>query len=607
MTVPPDISRRVSHRAVLVIWLICAAFMIVGRWQQIAALTFSDPDDALRFVQASDWMAGQGWTDLNQYRGSAIDSAPMHWSRLVDIPIAALLGLARLALAPPIADPVALTAVPLLLLLALAAIVFAMTRVLTGRRDMAVIAVALLALSPALLTQFKPLRIDHHGWQIVLGALAVLAALGCRERPVKAGLASGVAMALSLVVAIEGLPLAVGIAGVLALDFIRREAAGRALVAYLGALCAGGGAVSLLMLGWPGASVAWCDALSPAYLAPMAMAALVLFAGTGAGATRSQTGRIAMLAVAGIAGSAAFFGLSPQCAAGPFGALDPVVRTLWYENIPEGLPIWMQTPNMQLLVPLPSLLGIAGTLLAIRRGSDVQRPVWVALLLIQIVTFAVSIMVLRALGIAHVLALPGCAFLFVTAFRAARSMRRSATRVLLSVATVAITPIGAQGIASGATDNRYAEKAGKDAETRGNCVARDSLRGLDALPRATLFTPVDIGAHLIAYTRHDVIATGHHRNRNGMKAVITGFMAPPASARAIVTATPAHYVAFCPSENEIEKYALAAPGALMAALLAGRPPAWLQPVAMRPGEPIRVYRILRDQPGTKASATPFMQ
>lgn len=607
MIQPPDLSRRFARNGVLLLWLLCATTLIVSRWTEILSLTFGDPDDALRYVQVSDWMAGQGWFDVSQYRGSAMDSAPMHWSRLVDVPVAALLGLARLIVAQPLADRIALTLLPLLLLLALAAIVFAMTRTLTGRRDTALVGVLLFTLSLAVTTQFKPLRIDHHGWQIVLGALAVLAALGHRGRPVRQGMASGAAMALSLVIAIEGLPLAVGIAGVLALAFIRGKADAQALTAYVTTLFVGSAGLSLLLLGWSGASVTWCDAMSPAYFLPLGAVALVLGSATATGIGASTAARIAILAFAGLAGGAVLLSVAPACAAGPFAGLDPVVQSVWYRNIPEGLPIWTQTPDLRLLVPLPSIIGLVGTLLAIRIGDEGRRSMWIDLLLLQIVAFGVSMMVMRALGIAHVLALPGAAFLFLIAFRYATSLRFSAARVLLSVSSVAITPIGAQGIAAGASDDRFAEVAANDAKESKSCLTAEALRGLGALPPATLFAPVDIGSHLLAYTHHSVVATGHHRNRNGMKAVITGFMAKGEAARAIITATPADFVAFCPGANESDKYAETDRASLMAMLMAGHPPTWLQPVRMLPGEPIRVYRILRDQPGTKPSASPFMQ
>lgn len=599
-------SRRAATIGVLIVWLLCAAALIAGRWDSILTLGFADPDDALRYVQVNDWIGGQGWSDLNQYRGSAIDDAPMHWSRLVDIPIAGTLLAARALFAAPLADRIALTAVPLLLLLALAGTVFALARAATGRRDMGLVAVLLLALSFAVTNQFKPLRIDHHGWQIVLGAMAVLAILGHRGRPIWHGMASGTAMALSLVIAIEGLPLAVGIAGILALDFVRGRADARALTAYAATLFVGSVALSLVLLGWRGASVPWCDAMSPAYFLPLGAVSLVLGGAMAARVGGTTAARLGMLALAGAAGAASLLTIAPACTAGPFAALDPIVQTMWYRNVAEGLPIWMQKPELQLLVPLPSVVGLAGTLLAIRLSDDARKPLWIDLLLLQIVAFAVSTMVLRAMGTAHVLALPGAAYLFLTAFRYATSLRRPVARVMLGVGSVALTPIGAQGIAAGASNNRFANAKAADAPQSESCRAPDMLRGVGSLPRATLFSPVDIGSHILAYTHHSVVATGHHRARDGMKAVISAFMAPPAAARPIVVATGADYLAFCPGANEAKAYARDRQS-LMATLEAGRPPEWLQPVRTHPDGPVRVYRIVRDQAGTKASASPFMQ
>jgi hypothetical protein len=73
-------------------------------------------------------------------------------------------------------------------------------------------------------------------------------------------------------------------------------------------------------------------------------------------------------------------------------------------------------------------------------------------------------------------------------------------------------------------------------------------------------------------------------------------------------ATPAQYLAYCPTAEEVKHYAASDPHSLMAGLLNGRAPHWLEPVPMRKGETVRAYRILRDpQPATKRIATPFMQ
>ena len=49
-----------------------------------------DNDSLLRLVEVRDLLAGQGWFDLHQYRMGVEGGFVMHWSRLVDAPIAAI-------------------------------------------------------------------------------------------------------------------------------------------------------------------------------------------------------------------------------------------------------------------------------------------------------------------------------------------------------------------------------------------------------------------------------------------------------------------------------------------------------------------------------------
>lgn len=599
----PDMSARAERRSMAIIALLCLAGLLFDRWTNIFDLSFEDPDDALRLVQVRDLIGGQGWFDLYQHRAAMAD-APMHWSRLVDAPIAALLMPLEPLLGAGLAERLVLVALPLAMLGVLAVVVARTTHLLTARRDLTVVAVGMLALSLGPLTQFKPLRIDHHGWQILLAATAVWVLLRCWDRPMRQGLIAGALMAASLVIALEGLPLTVALAAVLALRYTRGSAPA-GLPAFMASLTLCGGVLTLATLGWPGAALIWCDALSPAYGAPVALVTGIVVATYPLAIRASPIVRIVILGIAGTAGAALFAGVAPQCLAGPFSALDPEVKRVWYDSILEGLPIWVQPRDLMILLPLPSILGLAGTALALRLEGRERRHLWTTLLALQVASFALSLVVMRAMGIAHVLALPGCAYLFLNAFRAATTRSMSAARVGLGVGSVFLTPIGAEAAAAWLLLAAPSNEEITYSEDRTVCTTPAALRGLDALPSAVLFTPIDIGSHILAYTHHSVVATGHHRNHAGMMAVVTGL--PGSIDGAIIKATPATYLAFCPAENEVDKYVRMNHHSLMAALVAGRPPAWLQRVPMRPGERIQVYRILRDQPGTKSSATPFMQ
>ena len=74
----------------------------------------TDNDSLLRLVQIRDLIGGQGWFDLHQYRMGPEGGFVMHWSRLVDAPIAAImLGVAAVTGSMALGETVALIAWPL--------------------------------------------------------------------------------------------------------------------------------------------------------------------------------------------------------------------------------------------------------------------------------------------------------------------------------------------------------------------------------------------------------------------------------------------------------------------------------------------------------------
>src|SRR5579872_717480 len=103
-------------------WLLVALWAAVGvvmtllSWPAINGLKFPDPDDAMRLLEVRDWLAGQSWFDVTQYRLNPPVGVPMHWSRLVDVPIAGVIVLFRSFTGVQSAEIAALVLVPLLTL-----------------------------------------------------------------------------------------------------------------------------------------------------------------------------------------------------------------------------------------------------------------------------------------------------------------------------------------------------------------------------------------------------------------------------------------------------------------------------------------------------------
>src|SRR3569623_49710 len=108
------------------------------------AWRYVDPDDVMRLVQVRDLLGGQSWFDLHQYRIDPPHSPLMHWSRIVDAPLAGSI----LLLSPLLGRANAETATAILIpWLTLAAMVFPVAWMafrLFGRRIALVAGVLLL-------------------------------------------------------------------------------------------------------------------------------------------------------------------------------------------------------------------------------------------------------------------------------------------------------------------------------------------------------------------------------------------------------------------------------------------------------------------------------
>src|SRR5436305_15211571 len=85
-----DRLERHWRALLLLFWLLTSAVLIYSRWAQIRGFGLGDTDDNMRMMQVRAWLAGQNWYDLRQYRMNPPGGADIHWSRLVDLPIAGL-------------------------------------------------------------------------------------------------------------------------------------------------------------------------------------------------------------------------------------------------------------------------------------------------------------------------------------------------------------------------------------------------------------------------------------------------------------------------------------------------------------------------------------
>jgi hypothetical protein len=574
---------------VLIMWLVLVVLLLVIDAPAIRAERFGDPDDALRLMEVRDWLAGQSWFDVHQYRIAAPEGVAMHWSRLVDLPLAGMIVALRPVLGQPLAELVTAVMVPLLTLLAALMLVGRLTAKLFDTETVGIVCLVT-GIGGPLLFQMTPLRIDHHGWQVVL-ALAALNGLAARKAAA-GGVVIGLSLAALLAISIEGLPITVAFLGVLALRGLigqgRDRFAGLAVAA--GTLALGSAVIFVSTRGF-GDLVTHCDQVSPIHLALFAVAAAgcALLA-----AVRPDRWLVAagLLALTGAVTLALYLGVAPQCRGGAFVALDPLVYRFWYQGVSEGMPFWYLPPVIAFETVGVPLVGLACTAWLWRDATtDEARAWWRDHALILGAALLIAAMLARASSTAcGIAAVPTGAVVMraIVALRTARPIPRIGGYAAILLALMPPLPAIAW-IKLTAPHNATTTATG--APLISHCNYPIAAQALDTLPPTDLFLPMDIGPDILVRSHQRVVATGHHRGAAGMHDVIAAFLGTPDEAHAIITRRHATMIAVCPDIAEPANYRFYAPNGFMAQLLRGQTPPWLEPVNLSPASHMLFWRV----------------
>lgn len=589
-----DATSRADHgmmRSVLVAWTIAALIFVVIWAKDISILRFTDPDDAMRLLEVRDWLAGQSWWDVAQHRLNH-GAFPMHWSRLVDLPLAAVLVMTTPLLGEPMATRLTVTLVPLLTLLATMVLLAQITRRTAGI-EAARYAALITPLTLPLMIQLRPLRIDHHGWQIVLTLAAVICLL---HRPTwRRGALAGLALAALLTISIEGLPITVSIAGVAAAAWAWQPERKPFLLGLVWTL-AGGAVLLHLVTRGPGFFTPACDAMSPAWLVMLSVAALSTSLATVAGRSALLL-RFGALAAAGGLTGAVLFLYAPQCLAGPFATLPPLAYQFWYLHVLEGRPVWEQPFYQAFVTMAVPVVGLMATTAALGKADDESRPRWAILLVLLVAATAVTVFVDRAGATANALAVPGVAAMLLALLIRARQLSNVGLQIMATAAALIIASPGYLAIA-GLAWTRSSDPAWQTIsrlrEAGQTCAQISDIRSVADLPPSLLFSPIDVGPEIVSTSPHRAIGAGYHRSPAPMTRIIRTFTGTPSQARQIIFASNADYLVACPGLGELDHYRERFPNGLWARLERGERFEWLEPVVLR--GPAQAWRVIRPLP-----------
>lgn len=598
----------------LLLWIAIMVGLVLTRWPQVHWLTLSDTDDNIRFLQVKDWLAGQGWYDLRQYRLDPPKGFDIHWSRLVDLPIAGLMLFFRAFLDQGLADRLACAIAPMIPLLPLMLGLGFIARRLAGGNSWFLAAAAPFAAQMGL-GMFVPMRIDHHGWQLAL-TVTMLAGLIDRKW-LRGGIVAGISSALSIAIGMEMIVYLAAGGALIALRWVFKEGAGRRMLPYALSLTGGSSILFLLFASQANRQMV-CDALSPIWIA--------IFAAVGAGMVllallplRSWPARLGAGLVVGGAVAAFAFVNWPQCLTGAY-QISPELQRLWLANIREAKPITVQPWSLivpLMAIPAAGLLGLIWALWDSRRDAD-RLWAWATVGLMMIFSTALLFWQLRAGPAAQLLAIPPAAwaaYRLLCAIGAGRPLVRGLA--LLGVTLLAMvafaTPLYPQLNQLWAKVTGEAPKPEKPAtrtrkaainRANGRCRTLPALEVLNQLPPATIFTMVDLGPRLIVATHHSAVAGPYHRNGATILDMHRAYDGPAEDFRPIAAMHHATYLLVCPGFPEGTIYQARSPKGFYAGLMRGEVPGWLKPVTLKTGLtlPYTLYRIQYSAPGGKKVA-----
>ncbi len=587
-------------RITLIAWIVVAGWWLWTRWAGVHWLALGDTDDNMRLMQVRGLLAGQGWYDLTQYRLNPPGGLNIHWSRIVDLPLAALILIFKPFVGVPWAERLACGIAPMLpLSIAMAAIAFTVRRLVAPTAY--VLAIIILIGATAAMMMFMPMRIDHHGWQLAMLSLTV-AGLADPTRA-RGGMIVGLATATSLSIGLELLPYAAMAGGIVTLRWVLDRDEARRLIAY--ALTLGGGSALGFALFASNANQALrCDALTPVWLSVLVLAGAQLFVMARIN-PHARSHRLGMAVVAGAIIAVGFVLVFPQCLGRPEGVSDELART-WLNNVREAKPIYQHPLRSALPIAALPITGLIGALVAAWRARGTPAlAVWIPVALFTAFAVLMLLWQVRAGPAAQLLAVPGATALAWIIVPWCLGHRFMAVRILGSVAAFMVVsglfaglvfePIRfslfGRELINYAPPNRPGKRAQAVSKANGRCASVPAMSVLNRLPTTVMFTHVDLGPRLIALTHHYGIAGPYHRNGEAILDVHHAFTGTPENFRAIARRHGARMLLVCPNMAETTVYRARAKNGFYGQLARGDIPKWLVPVPLPKGSPLRLWRI----------------
>ena len=586
------------HGIVLFIWSLLLFLGWKRRSVSLLRGELKSNDDYMRLVQIRDWLDGQSWFDLHQYRLNPAEPLYSHWSRLSDVLIGGPIKILTPIFGQANAELIMAISYPSLLLLLFLYLVISLTYRISSAISVPLAAAFMAALSFSSLAQYEMGRLDHHGLQIIMAIACCLFVIKSAQRSHHA-IWAGILCGVGLYVGIESAPYVAAACMAVTLFWVFNEADSETRLRRFGLALA---ATTLICLFISAPPERWltpsCDALSVVYVILTLMVSLVLW-GVSWFSKQLKT-PLARLLTAGALGMMAIgitVLLYPGCAKGPYANLDPRLSELWLSNVAEAgyfHDVLISETFVGIAVMVIPVFALIGYGFYSRNTGDSIGVAPRTILLFILMTLFAGLVQFRLTSFASSLAIPFAAYLLASSFDWAEKFKNPVKRVMIRMAfIIVLAPITIPLIISLFIDNNTTNKKATD-EAGGQklaCDTQPALAELTVLPSGIALTQIDLGAPVLKFTDHSVISAPYHRNASGILATFDSFAADVETARQTTLEVKADYLIACRDFAETGLMRRIKPDGLLVQLLDDKWPDWLEPVTLSSENQLIVFKV----------------
>jgi hypothetical protein len=522
---PPRSEMTPEARASLIFWISLAGVLAVicGKAILVAPqlhgnLSILDNDSVMRLLAIQNWLGGQGWFDMIEYRLVPPEGVLMHWSRYIDALIGGLMVLLSWLMPFEMAQTAALVIWPTLLAVILVCVIGIGTRRLIGSEAACFAMLCAIVWPFTSDFYFLPGLIDHHNVQILMIALITFAIVW-PGRPVRSGIVAGIAAAFGLAIGLETLPyiLVVGVLLFARAQLSLAQDADR----LLGTFCVAVGAAACVF--WLGQtpidrlSVGVCDQLGLPVLSLIVIAGVASIVPMVLIKERALVRFGASLCLIAV-GCAVAWPLLGPCLSGPYGSLPPDVQKMISTGIVEAQPALVYAQGnvlnfLKMAMPVAGALVVATVFWAkLARSTMAERQtrdVIAQLLLLALVGILASFSQVRLLLMTAAAVPVLVGFVLALLLRRYLETRTAGAAIaMFAVAVLLISPALLEAPIKALLPKPPPSTSVQDA----SCREDPALAPLNAIAPAVFLTPMNLGPVLMLTTHHSSLSGPYHRS-----------------------------------------------------------------------------------------------